>query len=216
MPQFFTRIEYKRLIVPCCSKTCCACGFTLALELIFAFALTGLIINFIVEVPVIPTSAVFTSGGRKSYVERNFTTQTQLQFNEPVRLRSATLGNADSYVKFSLFPDPSVSLGAASLDESGALPGPGYNLTYQLEVQTASHTKCLEEDTDKYACLLQVHSLTLVSNESATTNYTRVYISGAPGSSYVTSKSFFPLLIAVLIPLLILVLAEHEIRWKAL
>lgn len=65
MPQFFTRIEHKRLIVPCCSRTCCACSFTLILELIFAFALTGLIINFIVEVPVIPTSAVFTSTSGK-------------------------------------------------------------------------------------------------------------------------------------------------------
>lgn len=61
-----------------------------------------------------------------------------------------------------------------------------------------------------------MHNLTLVSNESATTNYTRVYVSGAPGSSYVTSKSFFPLLIAVVIPLLILLLAAHEIRWKVL
>ena len=113
-PEFFTRIEHKRLIVPCCSRTCCACGFTLALELAFAFALVGLIINFIVEVPVIPTGAVFTSGQPKNYVERNFTTETQLQFNVPVRLRSATLGPAKSYVKFSIFPDPTVDLNSVS------------------------------------------------------------------------------------------------------
>lgn len=73
---------------------------------------------------------------------------------------------------------------------------------------------------ERYACLLQVHNLTLISNESlpagAEANYTRVYVRGAPGSSYVTTKSFFPLLLAIAIPLLILLLATHEIRWKVL
>ena len=61
--------------------------------------------------------------------------------------------------------------------------------------------------------------MTLTNNETvagATTNYTRIYVSGAPGSSYVTSKSFLPLLLAIAIPLLILLLAAHEIRWKVL
>ncbi|CAL6018231.1 Hypothetical_protein [Hexamita inflata] len=214
MPQYFTKLQFKKMIAPKNSKTTVISVIFVIMQVLLTLLLLGLLLNFMItsvkpyKVEVLNLTSTETRISDSSY-KFPYTTDTLINLKPKLRVHHAIYGYTTDWVDFSLIIDPT----NPSLTPPAGTP-PGLTLTYNIYVQTKSFwpQSC---NLTTVNCSIQATSVTQTSNVAGT-NEIIVQFATQDGEFILSEISIIVLILICILVVSTSIVACNRMRWEVI